>query len=396
MKKTDIVIIGAGMYACGKGTEGFGTILPAVFEAYRKGQIACIRIAATTRDSARQAAAKAKRLKALFNIDPPVMVYPEQQEKDQQAFLRALKEAQAPACAIVSVPDHLHFDITKCVIENKLHVLVVKPLVPTTAEALELIRLKDAYQIHGAVEYHKRFDEANLKLLEVIQNGDLGNLLHFRINYSQRKIIPSSFFKKWIHHTDIFQYLGVHYVDLIHFLTSARPLRVMSYGSKKWLISKDIDTFDCIQTQIEWQMPETRETFLSSHFTSWVDPDTTSAMSDQRIEVIGTKGRYRSDQKNRGVSFVCDAMSTEEINPYFTQIYSYIDGDSKSVHGYGPRSILQFIQDVEDLSHNKRNLNDLNGHRSMFETSLVSTAVIEASKESLNSKNIWIDIKKLE
>jgi hypothetical protein len=89
-------------------------------------------------------------------------------------------------------------------------------------------------------------------------------------------------------------------------------------------------------------------------------------------------------------------MSTEEINPYFTQIYSYIDGDSKSVHGYGPRSILQFIQDVEDLSHNKRNLNDLNGLRSMFETSLVSTAVIEASKESLNSKNIWIDIKKLE
>ena len=32
MKKIDIVVIGAGLYVCGKGTEGYGTILPAIFE----------------------------------------------------------------------------------------------------------------------------------------------------------------------------------------------------------------------------------------------------------------------------------------------------------------------------------------------------------------------------
>jgi len=30
--KLDILIIGAGMYVCGKGTDGFGTVLPAIFQ----------------------------------------------------------------------------------------------------------------------------------------------------------------------------------------------------------------------------------------------------------------------------------------------------------------------------------------------------------------------------
>ena len=32
MKKLDIIVIGAGLYVCGKGTLGYGTILPAIFE----------------------------------------------------------------------------------------------------------------------------------------------------------------------------------------------------------------------------------------------------------------------------------------------------------------------------------------------------------------------------
>ena len=38
MKKIDIVVIGAGLYVCGKGTDGFGTILPAVFEWKRHNE----------------------------------------------------------------------------------------------------------------------------------------------------------------------------------------------------------------------------------------------------------------------------------------------------------------------------------------------------------------------
>jgi hypothetical protein len=32
MNKINILIIGAGLYVCGKGTNGYGTILPAIFQ----------------------------------------------------------------------------------------------------------------------------------------------------------------------------------------------------------------------------------------------------------------------------------------------------------------------------------------------------------------------------
>ena len=37
----NVLLIGAGMYTCGRGTDGFGTVLPALFEAaqeYHKSQ----------------------------------------------------------------------------------------------------------------------------------------------------------------------------------------------------------------------------------------------------------------------------------------------------------------------------------------------------------------------
>jgi len=43
--------------------------------------------------------------------------------------------------AIVSVPDHRHFDYTGVLLRQGIHCLVVKPLTPTLAEALELERI---------------------------------------------------------------------------------------------------------------------------------------------------------------------------------------------------------------------------------------------------------------
>ena len=36
MKNFDIVVIGSGLYVCGRGTEGHGTVLPAIFEWKRE------------------------------------------------------------------------------------------------------------------------------------------------------------------------------------------------------------------------------------------------------------------------------------------------------------------------------------------------------------------------
>ena len=388
----DLVIVGAGMYVCGKGTEGYGTVLPAAFEACRQGWIKTIHLAAATKKSADLAKAKAEELKDLTKISPDIRFYPENGD-DPRAYMTAVKKASQPCGAIVSVPDNLHFDITKELIKKRIHVQVVKPLVSTIEENKKLIELRNKYNVYGCVEYHKRFDESNLKLFDLIRQGTLGELLHFRINYSQRKLIPLTMFQSWVDTTNIFQYLGVHYVDLIYFLTSAIPLRVMSIGMKKYLSGKGIDTFDTIQTLIEWQLADDKGSFLSSHLTGWIDPDVSTAMSDQRLEVIGTKGRYRSDQKDRGVTLTTDDFGCEQINPYFCQFYHDVDGQGLKINGYGPKSILQFVKDTADIIKGKKGPTDMMGLRATFDSSLCISMVLEASARSLAENNTWVRIR---
>ena len=51
-----------------------------------------------------------------------------------------------------------------------------------------------------------------------------------------------------------------------------------------------------MQVVIEWERKD-RGLFVSTHITNWIDPDETSAMSDQKINVVGTKGRFRQTKK---------------------------------------------------------------------------------------------------
>ena len=37
--------------------------------------------------------------------------------------------------------------------------------------------------------------------------------------------------------------------------------------------------------------------FTETIITSWVDPDSSSAVSDQKIKFVGTNGRYEAEQK---------------------------------------------------------------------------------------------------
>ena len=67
---------------------------------------------------------------------------------------------------------------------------------------------------------------------------------------------------------------------------------------------------------IEWELP-TKERFTQTLLTNWIDPETSTAMSDQKIKIIGTKGHFESDQKDRGIRINIDDENFEHPNPYF-------------------------------------------------------------------------------
>lgn len=381
-----VLVIGAGMYVCGRGTDGVGTILPTLVQAQADGVVGDLAVAATSQESVRALREKLAEINRRLETNAAVRAYPERGH-DPNAYRAALAELRVPACAIVAVPDHLHASIAADVIDAGLHVLVVKPLTTTSAEADRLSSAAMAKQVYGAVEFHKRWDEANLLLRQAIADGQLGELRHISVEYGQRKIMQDAF-ASWRRHTNVFQYLGVHYADLIYFLTGVTPMRVVAVGEPKGAAQDEPWKSDVIQALIEWKGGKTA--FTSSILTTWLEPNRASAMSDQRIRVLGTRGRYDSDQKHRGVQVVTDE-GVEDVNPYFSQVYRGAD-DRMDVVGYGPRSIRQFVQDVRGLNDGRIQLHELTWTRPTFQEALASTAILEAVNTSLARDGEWVKI----
>ena len=305
--------------------------------AQADGLIGDIKIAATSQSSINWVQNKVAELNSKLGVDVNIQGYPSSEHQDSLAYQMALRDLGLPACAIVVVPDHLHVPITADAIKLGVHTLVVKPLAPTLAETKYLVKLAEDYRVYGSVEFHKRFDESNLVLRKALQDGRLGELRYVSVEYSQRRMIRNVF-SEWLDKTNIFQYLGIHYVDLIYHLTGARPIRALGTGQP----SASDKGFDAIQVMIEWEELAAKNKFISTILTNWIDPNTTSAMSDQKITVVGVNGRYQLDQKNRGAQLVTEDGGVEDINPYFTQLYRGADGQV-GINGYGPKCIRQFF-----------------------------------------------------
>ena len=167
----------------------------------------------------------------------------------------------------------------------------------------------------------------------------------------------------------------------------------MAVGQKKYLVEQGLDTFDSIQAFIVWEMP-TRGTFTSSLFTNWIDPKCSSAMSDQKIKVIGTNGRYEADQKRRGI-VVTDEAGIAEPNPDFCAMYGTQRGHTE-FKGYGIESIKQFLDDVSSVESGDLSVDNLEGKRATFKDAVVPTVILEAVNRSLAENGRWIETRFLD
>lgn len=388
-----ILILGAGMYVTGRGRQGNGVVLSALAEFSRQQPIEAV-VVARQPENARVLEEALTRINGILSTDLRAR-YVTLDGHDLAAETTALCQSEKFDCAIIVTPDHLHFAPLSALLALRVPPLVVKPLVPTMAEARQLLALQQQYDVYGAVEFHKRFDESNLYARHQISSGALGQLLYATVDYSQRIIIPTEIFRGWASQSNIFQYLGVHYVDMMYFLTGYHPLRLTAFGTKGVLQAQGLDNFDSIHVSIEWanpQQPDKR--FLTQFNTNWIDPNCTSAMSDQQFKLVGTRGRLHCDQKHRGLELVQENQGIVHPNPYFADYLPSADG-KMHFQGYGYRSISQFMTDVLALQQGTISRVELERCRPSFQDSLISVAIIESVNLALQTPAEWREIDAL-
>lgn len=382
----NILIVGTGMYVTGRNNTGVGTIMSSVAEFSKTHTIHSVSLVSRSKSSENEVLEAKNRINLALGTNVDFKFYPLESENT----IAHLHQQIHFDLTIICVPDHLHFSFGKICLELDIPTLMVKPLTPTAKEAEELIKIQKSRGLYAAVEFHKRWDESNLYARKLVEQNVLGQLLYASVDYSQKVSIPLETFQSWAAKTNIFQYLGVHYVDLMYFLTGFKPKRVLACGTYGLLRSKGIDTYDSVHTTVIWEGTDGNDFY--THFNlNWIDPKCTSAMSDQKFILIGTEGRVECEQKKRGIELVTQATGIQHHNPYFSDYLTNGDG-TYTLNGYGYKSIAQFFLDVIALKEKRTTLEKLEVIRPTFEASLVSTRVIDAVNQSLAEGFSWINL----
>ena len=381
------------MYVTGRHTSGPGSALGSIGELSKTLNIDSITVVSKSESSLNDVIRSRDIINKELNIDVSIEFIA--LGDDSLNKLQDIISLNTFHCAIVALPDHLHYSFGKLLIENKIHCFFVKPLTPTLEESLDLVSLQRKNKVLGVVDFHKRYDEVNLVIKDIINKGDIGSPLSATVEYSQKIEMPTIVFSDWIENSNVFQYLGVHYVDMIYFLTSYKPEKAMAVGTYGILQEKGINTYDSIHATIVWYNKAYMEQKMVTQFsTSWIDPSTSSAMSDQKYTIIGTKGRIESNQKHRGVEVTTESEGIQSINPYFSK---YLDNTTggKTYSGYDFKSISQFLTDVNQVIKDIVFDNELYEFRPTLEDTLPTSSVIDAVNKSLIDYSNWVYINDL-
>jgi predicted dehydrogenase len=74
----------------------------------------------------------------------------------------------------IALPNHLHREYSVRAAEAGVHVLCEKPMAVTEDDCLAMIRAADEHNVKLMVAYRLHFEEANLKAIDIVQGGRLG------------------------------------------------------------------------------------------------------------------------------------------------------------------------------------------------------------------------------
>ena len=129
-----IQVLGAGMYVTGRNNSGVGTVLSSLIQTSKETLIEEIVVVARSKENQAVVEDTARRINGILKTKIDVSY-----RALDGVSLEEICSSHPFSCAVVSTPDHLHFEQLKILMRNGIHVLSVKPLVAATTENKELI-----------------------------------------------------------------------------------------------------------------------------------------------------------------------------------------------------------------------------------------------------------------
>jgi predicted dehydrogenase len=291
-------------------------------------------------------------------------------------------EAEALDGVTVATPDHLHYQVALDVLEAGLHCMVEKPLDVTVEGCRKLIAKAREKKVLLEVDFHKRFDPYHIELRESFLEGKFGDIEYGYAWMEDQLWVPAKMLRGWSENSSPVWFLGVHMFDLARWVMgNPDPVKVYATGAKKKLASMGIDTYDAVQTHVEFANGAN-----ISFQNSWILPDNFEAVVHQGVKLVGSEGVFECDSQYRGGR---GCLKDEKMRTWNLGI-KYRERDKHNRirwRGYFHSSIADFAENLLFLEEGG-GLDALEGRYASGEDGLAITQIACAAHESMETGSV--------
>lgn len=177
----------------------------------------------------------------------------------------------------IGLPNNLHCEYSVRAAQAGKHVLCEKPMAMTEAECQQMIGAAQAANVRLMIAYRLHFEEANLKAIETIRSGQLGEIRLFNSVFSMRVREENIRTRPEMGGGTMFD-IGIYCINAARYLFQDEPTEVMA-----WSANNGDPKFAGIDemTAVVLRFPGDRlATFVSSFSGADVD----------EYRVVGTRG----------------------------------------------------------------------------------------------------------
>jgi glucose-fructose oxidoreductase len=231
-------------------------------------------------------ASKNSELAALISDDPAKLKklarkYDVPRTYHYEQYDECLRSGEIDA-VYIALPNHMHHEYTIRAAKAGIHVLCEKPMAMTAREAEEMIEACRSAKVKLMIAYRLHFEKANLKALEIVRSGRLGEPRFFNSSFSMQVKDGNVRLSKRRGGGTLYD-IGIYCINAARSIFESEPERVSAVQ-----LSGADDRFSEVEEMVGAQM-----VFPGSRLASFVCSFGAADVSSYRI--VGTKGSLRVD-----------------------------------------------------------------------------------------------------
>lgn len=115
---------------------------------------------------------------------------------------------------VITAPNDVHYSIAMACIEHKIHVVIEKPMVTTSADAEKLVNVAKKESLLLSVFHNRRWDGDFLTVKKMLENGSIGDIRLFESHFDRfRPLVRERWRENPGAGSGIWFDLGSHLVD---------------------------------------------------------------------------------------------------------------------------------------------------------------------------------------